>query len=112
MTDEPLRHWLVVADEYDDDGGGLELEHDPRCPIVQQYEGVDQYDCAVAFEVHNCGLEFFFHHRDDPDSWPYAERLDPGRYEIEVWSERHAAGPWGPEEYEGGLRTVSDSPSA
>lgn len=103
----PDAHVLVVADEYDEDGGGLDIEHPPGCPTVQAFSGVDQIDCPIANEVYNSGLEMHFRHRDDPEKWPYAEYLAPGRYEIELWLERHPAGPWGPEEWSGGLRTVT-----
>ena len=102
MSEKASKHWLVVADEWDEDGG-MEVEHSADCPTEQQYPGVDQYACAVAHMVHDQGLEASFLHRDDPSRWPYADRLDPGRYEIEVWEERHG-GLWGPEALDTGLR--------
>lgn len=79
----------------DEDAGGMTVEHPAD----------DDDDCPVAHEVASCGLGMFFVHRDDPTKTWREERVDPGRYEIEVWSERLCAdGPWGPAEWDGGLR--------
>lgn len=107
----PVRHWLLVFDEWDEDGGGLEIVHDARCPTVQAFSGVDQYDCEVAAQEYSCGIDMFFLHRDDPDDWYRAERVNPGAYQIEAWYETYN----GPEftEHESGLRftmTPDDQP--
>jgi hypothetical protein len=104
-----LEHWVVVADEYEHDGDNIVIEHHPDCPVVEGHMGgYMQYDCPVAFEEYNCGLEMFFEHTDTPkeDRWYRAARLEPGRYQIEAWSETYR-GPEG-NEYESGLRLVED----
>ena len=103
----PSKHWLVVREEWDEEDDGLEVEH-VGCKRFEPYEGVEDWDCGVGFEISNAGLRTYFAHRDDPDHVldSYLERLPPGRYEIEHWTHTYPAGPWGSEEYDGGIRTV------
>lgn len=98
-------HWLTVHEEWNEDDDGLEVEH-VGCPKVDVMEGVWDWDCGVSFEMHNSGLRYFFAHRDDPDDVldAYVERLAPGRYPIEQWSETYRS--MEGTEYDGGLRTV------
>lgn len=97
------RHVLVVHEEWDD-GGGMTLHHPGSCPR-RDLDGRWDYDCAVAYEVEAVGLHAFFVHRDSEDEdYCEAERLDPGPYWIEPWSEYFPqTGEW-----DGGLRLVDD----
>ena len=98
-------HILTVHEEFSEDDGGLELEHPPDCPLEQR-DGYQAHACDVGVECEMSGLQMSFLHRDDPQQWHYAERLEPGRYEIEFWLEKHRGGWWGPDEYSAGLRVI------
>lgn len=95
-------HFLVVYDfdpEFDD---WYEIEHpdDCRSRLAKQW-----YACGVEHYEGEEGIGSYWRHADDPDPYDHnAEPLKPGRYEIEVWHKRHPAGPWGSEEWDGGLR--------
>lgn len=115
----PSVHWLVVGefDQFnpDDDTDRFDVEHPDDCPQSLRYTGapgipdVLGYDCGVGVYIESDGFDTYFQHVDDPekDTW-YAERVAPGRWQIEVWSETHPGGPWGPTEYSGGLRLVHE----
>lgn len=88
----------------------LEVIHDPHCPY---FPGDDtwpaQYQCGVHNEISNTGLDSFFVHKEDVENagWGRVEQLEPGLYEIEHWVEQTGRdGPWGPAEWESGLRVV------
>ena len=94
-----LPHWVAVPDTFDPDvdHGGLTLIHDARC---------HRESCPIAYEESACGLGQYFVHRDDPQKTWREERLHPGVYEVEFWSETYR----GPEfdEMDGGLRTKQE----
>lgn len=104
---EGLRHFLIVPEHAGDD---LVVLHDRECPREQWGHEPNSwwdYGCWIAVELSNTGVDAHFVHRDDPDtSNPYADRLAPGRYEIETWTVRYPGNGWGPEEWDGGLRVV------
>jgi hypothetical protein len=95
------QHFLIVHEEPDD---GMDVEHPADCPTTTIYDGhVLIHTCEVGRHVEAAGLDVFFH-RDTPH--PHArgdsEQVSPGRWPIEVWSERtRYPGGW---EYDGGLR--------
>ena len=99
-------HVLVVADEWDEDGG-VEVVHPADCPREVTDAGYWFFVCAVGQMESDMGLDANFVHQDNPDPFYRAARLASGRYEIEPWFETHPGGPWGPTEYSAGLRLVA-----
>lgn len=108
-------HFLVVHpwDSEAEPSDLIEVEHPPGCPTVMQYEGDDEHpgvvveNCAVGFYINEHGLSEYFGHADDPDRddrFSFPEWVGPGRHEIEAWHEVHPGGPWGPTEYDAGIR--------
>lgn len=102
------QHWLVVLPWEDDCPDLLQVEHPDDCPVVDLGEGGLELGCAVEFYVGEYGLEEYFVHVDDEDAfnYDYTDKVAPGRHAIEYWEVRHPAGPWGPAEYDAGLRLV------
>lgn len=111
INEPELVHRLLVLEHRPDDPyDGMDIIHDPDCPY---FPGDDvfpaQYQCAVHLEISNAGLDSFFIHKGDAENagWGRVEELEPGLYEIEHWVENTVRdGPWGPAEWESGLRTV------
>lgn len=98
-------HVLEVVEITDDPEGDWKdwsVEHDETCPVVEE----DTPEGIVAFEHHNCtvGNEIAWWGLDSLDQ--NLNDLEPGRYEIEFWSEHHSGGWWGDEEWDAGLRIV------
>jgi len=98
-------HLLIVyiEDPLDPDNRGYGLEHpDGQCPkrtITYEAPGKEpitwvEWECGAQHEADNAGMDCFFEEL----------KLPEGEFEIEHWSERHPGGPWGGEEWEGGLR--------
>lgn len=103
-------HFLVV-EPWDPDGEPgdlLSVEHPADCPseIVDHSPSgpIVALTCAVQYHIDGEGLDYTFAHADDPGAPPGVERVAPGRHEIEAWSWVTPGGPWGPTEYDGGLR--------
>lgn len=96
------RHWLVItrneipadARDIDFDDIDLDVEHED-CERVNLDMNAWGYNCAVEYEMDCNGSHAF----DVEEIRPLA----PGRYEIESWSVHYAAGPWGGDEWDGGL---------
>lgn len=98
--------WHAVIVEFED-GPGSALLHDVIHPascdhgIVvrhvwdvhtgQQLSAmhVHEHYCDVQYEIDNAGYDFM--------------PQEPGRYWVRAWNEVHPSGPWGPEEYDGGV---------
>jgi hypothetical protein len=105
-------HYIVVEPwEPDVDPDELiQVEHPADCPTIVRYAGdgehpdVVELNCDVGFYVGEHGLSEYFVHADDEDANDYAERVGPGRHEIEAWHVTHPGGPWGATEYDAGLR--------
>lgn len=99
-------HWLMVPERWDrrDADGGMEVWH----------EGCGDVDsCPVTTEHLGSGLSVYFLHRADSESITtgYQERLAPGVYPLEAWSEKvRDDSPMGPAEYDGGLRLLDERP--
>ena len=91
-------HILVV-----DEDGEMEVEH-PDCPLVIE-DGYRSYECGVDFEESNCGIDSFFELVGAEDPWMYAQKVIPGRYQIEHWETRTTHWEYGPE-YDAGLALV------
>jgi hypothetical protein len=118
MSDE-ARHILVVEEYHEDDDGEplFQIEHPDGCPTTLGGGSTAEhsyyiYECAVGVFEMDMGLDQFFDHRDAParTQSAYRDCLAPGRYPVEAWTERCCvAGPWGPEEWDGGLRVQSGS---
>lgn len=106
-------HVLVVGPfDPDDATDRFEVEHPDSCPESPRYSlpgglEISGYDCAVGVYIDDAGIDCYFAHADDPArDIGYAERVSEGRHPIEHWSLHHPGGPWGPDEWDGGLRTV------
>ncbi len=54
------------------------------------------HDCVFAHDIEAVGVDAFGGVSELPET--------PGRYAIEHWFETFPGGPWGPTEYDGGLR--------
>lgn len=97
------QHFLIVHEQPDD---GMDIEHPATCPTASRYGGrVLVHTCEVGRHEEAAGLDLFFH-RDTPHPYAFAsEKVSPGRWPIEDWSERS----WTPYgwEYDGGLRLVA-----
>ena len=98
VTCADAKHVLVIHEK----GIDWSIIHPSDCPTSAWVSGLPgdgpivAYDCAVGVTVGDVGLL-------DLD-W---EDLEPGRYEIEFWSERHPAIPGlTVEEWSAGIRIV------
>lgn len=105
--DCPKVHTLVVPEDPEDD---LVVLHPADCPREEGRRGQEVYvifTCAVGWALLD-GPETYFAHEGSDDEWlmGHVECLPPGRHEIEAWSHRYPSTPAGPEEWDGGLRTV------
>jgi len=108
-------HFLVVHEFDPASDEWFDVEHPDDCPLREWFLDAPGalpelvLDCDVAMD----GIDTYFRHADDPDPDPwYREAVVPvpvGRHEIEAWFHRAPAGPWGPEEWDGGLRLVAVS---
>jgi len=109
-TTPELPHWLIVKEwDADEDAELFDVEHHSDCPTEVRGEEPNTYTahtCPVAEMIEDSGLDGYFQHRDDPacDEW-YVERVPPGRWPIEPWSETHHYFE-SPDEYDAGLRVV------
>lgn len=104
-------HFLIVGPfDPDDETDRFDVEHPADCPASDRQDGfyVD-YDCEVAMHVEHEGIDTYFIHADDPAKGWDQDRVTTGRHEIEAWSIRHPAGPWGSEEWSAGLRLVEEA---
>lgn len=106
-------HILIVGPfDPDDATDRFDVEHPADCPQSARYSGPDgedinDYDCAVGVCIADGGIDCYFAHADDDTvTSAYVERVPEGRHLIEYWSIRHPGGPWGPDEWDGGVRTV------
>jgi hypothetical protein len=97
-------HVLVIEEQ----GISYTILHEDDCPTEEwpsELRGVPPvtiYTCNVGRMVGDVGLEFL----QVPEEYGTAEGWDllpEGRYSLEFWSERHPAGPWGPEEWDAGV---------
>jgi hypothetical protein len=106
MTD--LRHYLIITLVEEDTGQDgyveeleWEIEHDPNCKFsvydTTAFPTVRHYECAVGEEIGNVGLDGL------EDDW---QSLEPGRYEIEHWTEGYYNHQDGTMEYDSGLNFV------
>jgi len=108
------RHFLVVEEFDPASDDWYEVEHPADCGrrdlgAPPEFGEAWEYTCGVAHYEYEEGISSYWRHVDDPDTFAdWTDPLKPGRYEIEVWHERHRAGPWDPEEWDGGLRLVPE----
>jgi hypothetical protein len=116
------RHWLIITNTTEDTGQDgyeeeleWEIEHSPDCPreavfyranetLNFEEEIVDHMRCAVGQEIEHNGIDGLEFVTGTGEGW---RELEPGRYEIEYWSQRYPSTPNGPEEWDGGLRFVN-----
>jgi hypothetical protein len=97
----PVVHYLVFRGKGPDDDYEYEVKHDPdRCPQAEWGWGRD-YDCAIAHEFVNVGIDAFGVGDNELD------HAKPGTYVLLYWVETYPGGPWGPTEYSSGL-TLGD----
>ena len=104
-----LPHWLIVKEWDADEDELLDVEHHPDCPTEIREEEPNTYTvytCVVEEMIADSGLESYFQHRDDPaPNEHYAERVAPGRWPIEPWSETYHG--FEGDEYDAGLRLTN-----
>jgi hypothetical protein len=108
------KHWLIITnnnedvgqDDYEEDLEWM-IEHSPDCPYeVYKWEDGNthkEYKCLVGSETDHNGVDGLEFITGTGDGW---RELEPGRYEIEAWSEYHPPTPNGGGEWDGGLRFV------
>jgi hypothetical protein len=105
-------HVLVVEPFDPESDDWYDVEHLDDCPRrdLEGLPGAWEYACGVEFYLGEEGIGSYWHHADDPDCFAdWTDALKPGRYKIEVWHKRHPGGPWGAEEWDGGLRLVEEA---
>ncbi len=103
------QHFLIVHEEPDD---GLEVEHPDDCSR-RDWDGMYwTYVCEVGIEEDNTGLDYYFHHHQEPTKGSLqkdSEYVPVGRHPIEYWSETHRI-QYGAKEFDCGLRLSGGQP--
>lgn len=110
LAESPVHILRVWTETWEEDGETQserewEVEHAFECPrhVTHIFENGGcvasarrvEYTCAVQYEIDNSGL--------DSLRFQWEKYLPDGEYRIIGWWCSYPAGPWGGEEYDGGL---------
>lgn len=103
-------HKMIVPVDPEE---GIQIIHTFDCDLLPDEGGAwyPQWNCAVDFEITNCGLNYYFEHvanKGEAMGWCDPEYLEPGEYKIQYWFETYYHHEYGPE-YNAGLALVDET---